>query len=72
MSQTEHPIPVPEFEGYTEAEVHHHVGLCAEAEYMVLHMPETETPPRRFRGILRLTWAGYEALDRMRNSQSGV
>ena len=66
MSQSEDAIPIPEFDDYTEAEVHYHVGLCHEAEYMVVYLPRVEEPGRRFQGIIRLTWAGHEALDSMR------
>ena len=66
MSQSEDAIPIPEFDDYSEAEVHYHVGLCHEAEYMVVYLPRAEEPGRRFQGIIRLTWAGHETLDSMR------
>ncbi len=72
MSQTEDAIPIPELDHYSEAEVHYHVGLCHEAEYMVVYLPEVEGPGRRFRGIVRLTWTGHEALDRMRAGQANT
>ena len=73
MSQTEDRIPVPEMEGYGEAEVHYHVGLCEEADFLViLHSQHESEPGRRFSGISRLTWKGHEALDSMRRSKPSV
>ena len=70
VSNTEERLPVPEFRDYSEAEVHYHLGLCEEAEYLVLYQPESNNPIRRFGGISRLTWAGHEALDVMRSGSS--
>ena len=69
MSNTEQGLPVPEFDDYSEAEVHYHLGLCEEAEYLVLHQPEFNDAIRRFGGISRLTWAGHEALDALRSGR---
>ena len=66
MSQTEDTIPIPEIEGYSEAQVHYHTGLCKEAGYMIVCQPGFDGPGRRFPGIVRLTWAGHETLDNMR------
>ena len=60
-------IPVPEFVCYTESQVHYHVGLCQEAGYIVVGKPSTYEVGRRFPSIERLTWAGHEALDSLRN-----
>ena len=68
-AQTEESLPAPEFEDYTEAQVHYHLGLCEEAGYLALHQPRS-TEQRRFPGILRMTWAGHEALDSMRGEQA--
>ena len=70
MQQAEHPMPVPEIEGYSEGQVHYHVGLCQEAGYMVVRHPTAEGPRRRSRGIERLRWKGHEALDGMRAGQT--
>ena len=61
------PVAVPEIVGYTESEIHYHVGLCHEANYLRVVTP-TETPQgRRFlNGIVHLTWAGHDALDQLR------
>lgn len=67
--QTEESLPVPEFEDYTEAQVHYHLGLCEEAGHLVLYQPGS-TEPRRFPGIRRMTWAGHEALERMREERA--
>ena len=70
MSPTEDPLPIPEINDYSEAEVHYHLELCEEAGYLMLYQPISEGPERRFRGILRMTWAGHEALDGMRQGQA--
>ena len=62
-------LQTPEFDGYSEPEVHHHLGLCEEAGYLVLHPSHQGGPPRRFGGITRLTWKGHETLDAMRSGQ---
>ena len=65
-STSEERFPIPEFDEYTEPEVHYHVGLCEEAGFLVLYQPTSTGLPRRFPGIVRLTWKGHEALDGMR------
>ena len=42
------PIPLPEIDGYSEEQVHYHVGLCVEAGYLVAG-PATSTPEGRRR-----------------------
>ena len=69
MSPTEDPLPVPEIDGYDEAQVHYHIGLCEEAGYLVTRKPASDGPGRRFTGIDRMTWKGHEALDGLRNRQ---
>ena len=71
MSQTEHMLPVPEMDEYTDAEVHYNLGLCGEAGYLALGQPQTTGQRRRFRGIAGLTWAGHEALEKMRAGGTG-
>ena len=71
LSQTEDPIPTPEIEGYGEAQVHYHIGLCEEAGYIIAHRPKFDGPGRRFPGMVRLTWQGHEALDNMRAARTG-
>lgn len=61
-------VPVPEFEEYTEAQVHYHVGLCEEAGYLVASPPRCFDGVRRFPGLGRLTWAGRDALDAIRSA----
>ena len=66
MTHTEDRLPIPEFDDYSEAQVHYHLGLCEEAGYLVLYQPDSYGPARRYAGITRLTWAGQEALDALR------
>lgn len=70
MSTTEERLPVPEFNDYSEAKVHYHLGLCEEAEYLILYQTEFDDHKRRFAAITRLTWEGHEALDAMRSGQT--
>ena len=71
MSTMEERLPVPDFNDYSEAEVHCHLGLCEEAGYLVLYQPEANDPTRRFGRISRLTWAGHEDLRAIR-AEHGV
>lgn len=64
------PVPLPEIDGYSEEQVHYHVGLCVEAGYLVAG-PVTDTSEgRRFATLERLTWAGHEELDKKRNTKN--
>lgn len=60
-------IPVPDLCGYTEDQIHYHVGLCHEAGYLVAGSPGTYSTGRRFPEILYMTWGGHEALANLRN-----
>lgn len=55
-------IPIPEYEQHPEDKVLHHLRLCEEAGYLELDKgrQNAEIPKR----IVRMTWAGYEALDK--------
>ena len=66
------PVAVPELEGYTDAEVHYHVGLCVEAGYLVADEPMMRMGLRTYGLIHRLTWAGHEALDALRRNGCGA
>ena len=54
-------IPLPEFEGYSECEILQHVKLCEEAGFMDIVI---DARTKRPVAIIRMTWDGYEALDR--------
>ena len=69
MSATEERLPIPEFQDYSEAEVHYHLTLCEEADYLIPHPPQMSDSVRRPVGISRLTWAGHQALDAMRTGE---
>ena len=64
-------LPVPEIDGYDDVQVHYHVGLCVDAGYMVAPNPKLMHGKRVFGEIERLTWAGHEALDRLRKEGCG-
>ena len=52
----------PEINGYSPAQVTHHIALCAEAGY--LKVREEHGKPFV---IHRLTWSGHDFLDKNRN-----
>lgn len=62
---------VPDFDGYSEAEVHRHIGLCRDADYLVTSQPSSANGRVRYRRIWRLTWNGYDALDQYRRNMRG-
>ena len=62
---TEDPLRPPEFEDYSEAQVHYHLNLCEEAGYLLLERRGRCANHRRVSGIYRLTWQGHEALERL-------
>ena len=57
-------IPIPEFADYRPCQVAHHVKLCEEAGYLDIRVNATTKAPV---SIVRMTWAGHEALERLRN-----
>ena len=56
-------IEIPKFDNYPQCEVEYHVRLCEEAGYLDIILDEYKEPD----AIQRMTWAGHEALDRMRS-----
>lgn len=57
-------IPIPEFEGYRRCEVLYHVQLCEEAGFLDIRVNASDKTPV---SIVRMTWAGHEKLDEIRN-----
>ena len=57
-------IPIPEFQDYRPCQVAYHVQLCEEAGYLDVRMNATTKEPV---SIIRMTWAGHEALERLRD-----
>ena len=55
-------IPLPEFDGYSQCEILQHVKLCEEARFIQIVVDATIS--HRPIAIVRMTWDGYEALDR--------
>ena len=59
------PIDAPEYQKYSEEEVHYHLGLCSEAGYMrVSNSTYAGMPTPRYM-IINLTWQGHEELERL-------
>ena len=56
------PVPLPESLGnngeHTWDEIQYHARLCQEAGYLILADDDNAAE-----GVLRLTWAGHEAMD---------
>ena len=59
-------ICVPEIEGYSAAQVQYHVYLCREAGYIRTPNPVAGSG---YTAISGLTWAGHDALDRLRTGE---
>ena len=57
------PVPVPEFDDYSETQVCNHVKLCEEAGYLDIFVSSHDKKPE---SIIRLTWNGHNALDSLR------
>ena len=69
MASCDRPARVPEIEGYTDEQVHYHVGLCSQAGYMEIGKPGFGPEGIRYSSMDRLTWAGHEALDKWREGR---
>ncbi len=66
-NETEGPMDIPTVPGYSDGQIHYHVGLCVEAGYIDAAKPGIYSVGRRFPSINRLTWQGHNALDELRN-----
>ena len=60
-AQTTGIRPIPEIDGHNDEEVYYHVELCIEAGYLRGHAQN---------GIAALTWAGHNALEKLRDSKN--
>ena len=69
--ETNGAVPIPEFDGHTPVEVHNHVRLCVEADYLEAGNPGWYDGHLLYPSITRLTWTGHEALDRLRGENYG-
>ena len=65
------PIPIPEFDDYNDLHVQSHVELCSEAGFLVMEMPTKYEGKKYFTSIHRMTWNGYEQLERLRKEECG-
>ena len=64
-------IPVPEFDDYSEKQVHFHIGLAVEAGFIVTAPPHQYEGKDYYYEIFRMKWEGYEALERLRKEGCG-
>ena len=55
-------IPLPDFKEYSICQVEYHVKLCEEARYLDIEIHAHSGNPL---SIIRMTWEGHEALDRL-------
>ena len=62
------PIDIPKLECYTPKQVNYHVRLCGENE--AGYMTVLETGGGEVIGMSRLTWAGHNALDALRQNKT--
>ena len=62
--------PPPEISGYSEKEVHYHIGLCDEAGLLYVQKRTMAGQEGERYQILNLTWSGHNELDRRRSSTS--
>ena len=53
------PKMPPEIQGYQDAEINYHIGLCLQAGYLEA---DCQTSDQTYR-IINLTWDGHEVLD---------
>ena len=53
-------LPAPEFPGYTEEQVNHHIDICGQAGFVTTQ----STSGGSF--LRSLTWAGHNELERLR------
>ena len=65
-------IPVPEFDGYSDSEIHYHVGLCEQAGYLVTGGAGVYDGEKQYSGLGSLTWTGHEALSELRQNGNGI
>ncbi len=59
-------IPAPDIRGFTEAEVHYHMGLCDQAGYLNVESAGANPGGPAYYVILNLTWSGHEVLEKLR------
>ena len=60
----------PEISGYTDVEVHYHIGLCDQAGYLEVEGVSGREELFKRYAMFNLTWAGHEALGRHRGLAS--
>ncbi len=56
-------ILIPKIPGYDEQQINHHVILCEEAGYLDIKIVQNSYGQKTPVSIVRMTWAGYEALE---------
>ena len=56
------PFEAPRIEKYTMEQVHYHIGLCNEAEYLHVIEHSARNTLSQYE-IKALTWKGHEVLD---------
>ena len=61
------PIMPPCLPGYTDKQIHYHVSLCQQAEFLdTTKISPGEAPYPRY-AMHQLTWHGHEMLDKLRS-----
>ena len=62
-----HMLAAPKLDGYSDEQIHYHIGLCVEAGYLEAQPLNTlGASYTMYPRINHMTWHGHEALDSMR------
>lgn len=65
------PIDVPRLCGHEPKFAHYHAGLCGQAGYLCVEQISGAGEPYIRYALVSLTWAGHEALARLRGRTEG-
>ena len=60
-------LRAPSFEGFSEVQIHYHIGLCSEAGFLHVKRQSMGLDQASAYGIFNLTWNGHEFLTQNRD-----
>ena len=66
------PLSVPEVGGFSPDEIHYHIRLCIQGGLVERTDAMVMPAGLRYSSIGTLTWAGHDALDRLRKDCTGL
>ena len=65
--ESSHMLVAPKLDGYSDEQIHYHIGLCVKAGYLEAQPLNTLGSKYTFYPrISHMTWYGHEALTQMR------